>query len=412
MQHIAINELWTLVAALLTILLGTVVLARVPLLARYSIPPAVVGGFLVAVLLLVLQQAGWRLSFGTQTRSALLLVFFTTLGLSARLSALRGGGAAVALVSLAIALLAVGQNLVGAGVAWAFGEPASLAVFLGSAAFLGGHGTTAAWAGQELAASATNAFDVGMACATLGLVAGGVLGSVVATRLLQRSARTPNGPPADAPVHGEVTLHTPADDARFGHWTSSDRWLRQLLLLGLTIGIALAWQTALAARGINVPPFLACLLSAVALTNLADLFKHGVDLETADLVGTVALRLFLAMSLMSLDLLAVLEAAELILSTLVLQCLLTTLIAVTLVRRAAAMGSTGPQAARDGAVAAGGFMGFGLGAMPVGLSVMQRITLQHGAAPRAFLVVTLAASLVQDLINAGVVQAALVWAAP
>ena len=70
--------------------------------------------------------------------------------------------------------------------AWAFGEPASLAVFLGSAAFLGGHGTTAAWAGQELAASATNGFDVGMACATLGLVAGGVLGSVVATRLLQR----------------------------------------------------------------------------------------------------------------------------------------------------------------------------------------------------------------------------------
>jgi ESS family glutamate:Na+ symporter len=68
-------------------------------------------------------------------------------------------------------------------------------------------------------------------------------------------------------------------------------------------------------------------------------------------------------------------------------------------------------AVREGAVAAGGFMGFGLGAMPVGLSVMQRITLQHGAAPRAFLVVTLAASLVQDLINAGVVQAALSWAA-
>jgi sodium--glutamate symport carrier gltS len=81
-------------------------------------------------------------------------------------------------------------------------------------------------------------------------------------------------------------------------------------------------------------------------------------------------------------------------------------------RHAAAMGSHGAQAVREGAVAAAGFMGFGLGAMPVGLSVMQRITLQHGAAPRAFLVVTLAASLVQDLINAGVVQAALSWAAP
>ena len=136
-----------------------------------------------------------------------------------------------------------------------------------------------------------------------------------------------------------------------------------------------------------------------------------MDLETADLVGTVALRLFLAMSLMSLDLVAVLRAAGLILSAVVLQCLVTTLIAVTLVRTRGALAPTGAQAARDGAVAAGGFMGFGLGAMPVGLSVMQRITLQHGAAPRAFLVVTLAASLVQDLINAGVVQATLSWAA-
>jgi len=57
-------------------------------------------------------------------------------------------------------------------------------------------------------------------------------------------------------------------------------------------------------------------------------------------------------------------------------------------------------------------MGFGLGAMPVRLTVMQRITLQHGAAPRALLVVTLAASLVHDLINAGVVQAFHSWAAP
>ena len=212
-------------------------------------------------------------------------------------------------------------------------------------------------------------------------------------------------------MHGEVALHSDQDDGRFGLWTSSDRWLRQLLVLGATVAIALGWQAWLAGRGVNVPPFLACLLTAVAYTNLADLLKHGVDLETADLAGTVALRLFLAMSLMSLDLAAVFRAAGLILSAVVLQCLVATLIAVTLVRYAATRGSDPSQAAREGAVAAGGFMGFGLGAMPVGLSVMQRITLQHGAAPRAFLVVTLAASLVQDLINAGAVQATLSWAA-
>ncbi len=411
MHTIDLNELWTLLVALLTIGLGTRVIARVSPLKRYAIPPAVVGGFLVALALLAVEQLGWQLRFGTQARSALLLVFFTTLGLTARLSALRGGGAAVALMALAIALLAVAQNVVGAAVAWAFGEPMSLAVFLGSAAFLGGHGTTAAWAGQTLAVSASNAFEVGMACATLGLVAGGVLGSVVATRLLAR-AHEASIPEAGQPaVVGEVAMHGIDAAGRFGLWTSSDRWLRQLLVVSGAIAVALAWQPWLAGRGINVPLFLACLLTAAVFTNVVDLLKRGVDLETADVVGTVALRLFLAMSLMSLDLGAVFRAAGLILSAVALQCVVTLLIAVTLVRHAAMLGSSGHQATRDGAVAAGGFMGFGLGAMPVGLTVMQRITLQHGAAPRAFLVVTLAASLVQDLINAGVVQATLTWAA-
>jgi ESS family glutamate:Na+ symporter len=387
------------------------VIARVAPLKRYAIPPAVVGGFLVAMALLVLEQLGWQLRFGTQARSALLLVFFTSLGLTARLSALRGGGVAVALMALAIALLAIAQNAVGAAVAGAFGEPMSLAVFLGSAAFLGGHGTTAAWAGQPLAATAGNAFEVGMACATLGLVAGGVLGSVVATRLLSRVDAQNATEPAQPAVVGEVAVHRIDAAGRFGLWTSSDRWLRQLAVVSGAIAVALAWQPWLAGRGVNVPLFLACLLTAAVFTNVVDLLNRGVDLETADVVGTVALRLFLAMSLMSLDLGAVFHAAGLILSAVALQCVVTMLIAVTLVRYAAMLGSAGDQATRDGAVAAGGFMGFGLGAMPVGLTVMQRITLQHGAAPRAFLVVTLAASLVQDLINAGVVHAALTWAA-
>ncbi len=85
---------------------------------------------------------------------------------------------------------------------------------------------------------------------------------------------------------------------------------------------------------------------------------------------------------------------------------------VTLVHHGAARGAAPALAQREGALAVGGFMGFSLGAMPVGLSAMQRLSLQAGAAPRAFLVVTLAASLVQDLINAGVVQGALSWAAP
>ncbi len=64
---------------------------------------------------------------------------------------------------------------------------------------------------------------------------------------------------------------------------------------------------------------------------------------------------------------------------------------------------------RDGAIGAAGFVGFGLGAMPVGLAAMKRLVLHYGDAPRAFLVITLAASLFTDTANALIVQAFLTW---
>ena len=59
----------------------------------------------------------------------------------------------------------------------------------------------------------------------------------------------------------------------------------------------------------------------------------------------------------------------------------------------------------DGAVGAGGFVGFALGAMPVGIATMSRLTERIGPAPKAFLVVTLAAALFQDTANALIVRA-------
>ena len=64
---------------------------------------------------------------------------------------------------------------------------------------------------------------------------------------------------------------------------------------------------------------------------------------------------------------------------------------------------------REGAIGAAGFVGFGLGAMPVGLAAMKRLSLKYGDAPRAFLVITLAASLFTDTANALIVQGFLTW---
>jgi ESS family glutamate:Na+ symporter len=64
---------------------------------------------------------------------------------------------------------------------------------------------------------------------------------------------------------------------------------------------------------------------------------------------------------------------------------------------------------RDAAAAAGGFMGFALGAMPVGLAVMRRLNQRFGDTPRALLGITLAASLFQDTANALLLTVAFRW---
>jgi ESS family glutamate:Na+ symporter len=277
-------------------------------------------------------------------------------------------------------------------IATAFGKPAALGVFLGSVAFLGGHGTTVAWAESEQALNLPFALEIGMVCATLGLVAGAIVSGIVGTKLVEHAARTPGA---------AVVAEPPEPEWPQGAF-DSDRWITVLLWLAFSIGLGLAARPAVnSALGATVPAFLAVLLAAVLVTNVADLARRRIDLAGVDLIGMLALRVFLAIAMIGLQLAAVGDSVAMIAVATVVQIVIVALLAVFLLYP----GMKG----RDGALGAAGFIGFGLGAMPVGLSAMKRLVLKYGDAPRAFLVITLAASLFTDTANALVVQAFLGW---
>lgn len=390
---LTLNELWTGIAALLTILFGVRLNGWVPAFARYSIPPAVTGGLTIAVLLAIAAVAfGLKVTFADTLRNALLLIFFAALGLTAKFARLTTGGPAVLGLCVLIALLAIAQSAAGVAVAGAFGAPPGLGVFLGSVAFLGGHGTTVAWAEAEQAVHLPNALEIGMVCATLGLVSGAIVSGIVGTWLARRAADAPGG--AAPPPPEEAAW--PQDPF------NSDRWITVLLWLALSIALGLAARPLVTqAFGVTVPAFLAVLLAAVVLTNVADVARLRIDLAGADLVGTLALRVFLAIAMLGLQLTAVGDAMAMIAVATLVQIVITALIGALLVYPLLK--------GRDGAVGAAGFIGFGLGAMPVGLAAMKRVALNFGDAPRAFLVITLAASLFTDTANALIVQAFLSW---
>jgi glutamate:Na+ symporter, ESS family len=390
---VVLNELFTLILALLAIMLGIAMNARSATLRASNIPPAVLGGLVFACAFAALRWAfGLEVEFAGGNRSALLLIFFVGLGLAAKFSGLRQGGVQVALLCGVIALMVVAQSGVGIALAKAFGMEPALGLFIGSIPLLGGHGTAAAWAQAPEAAGLNGAFELGIAAATLGLVCGGLVAGPVATALARIARAAPEAPeareatPAATPFAGDV-------GAGLAGILTSERWLRALLLIAAALAIGQGLQWVAGGMGATVPAFLTAMFGGVILTNLADAVKRPIDRELADLLSTVALRLFLALAMLSLKLWALLGFVGLLSAMLAAQVTVVVLVASLLVFPL--MGRD-----REAAIAAGGFIGFGLGAMPVGLATMRRLEESLGPAPRAFLVITLAASLFADAANA------------
>jgi ESS family glutamate:Na+ symporter len=171
-------------------------------LRRWNIPEAVTGGLLAAVVTLIAHEAfGLAIMFDLGARDMLLLYFFTGIGLNARLSdLLTGGRPFFILLALTIVFLVI-QNLVAAASVGALGLPKGITVLLGSASLIGGHGTTIAWAPLiETRFGLTNATEIGVAAATLGLVVASMVGGPVAGFLISRHGL--RGEVDEAPVVG------------------------------------------------------------------------------------------------------------------------------------------------------------------------------------------------------------------
>jgi len=393
---LTLSPAWTLIAALLTIELGKRLNRWLPWLERGNIPPAVSAGLLLSLLLAVARSAGWlELSLSGDARNALLLLFFASLGFAAHLGRLATAGIAALIICVAVVAAIVVQNVVGMAMARAFGQPTALGLFMGSLAYLGGHGTATAWAGIVPEGSLRGAFEVGIGSATLGLVLGGLVAGPVASALIGRGQAAAAAGAASAKIAAPEVAREPV--------FSSDRWLPCLLWLLLCLALSpILGDAASKFLGISLPGFLTALLTGVVLTNIADAIKRPLDTEITDLIGTIALRMFLAIALLSLDWIALLDHLPMLLAAGLAQVVGTVVIAVGIIYLL--MGRD-----RDAATAAGGFIGFGLGAMPVGLAVMRGLNVRYGETPRAMLAITLAASLFPDTANALALTALFSW---
>jgi ESS family glutamate:Na+ symporter len=379
--------------SILVLFLGMYLTRQLPFLGDNYIPPAVTGGLLFSVVtLLIYRFAGMEVAFNMEMRDLLLLVFFSTVGLSARLRTLAAGGRALALLVFAAGVFLFLQNAVGIGIALIWGVHPGYGLLAGSISFAGGHGTAIAWGQVAEDAGLAGASGIGLAFATFGLVAGGLVGGPVARRLMERyRPQPPTGEPgSDA-----------APQAGAAEAAAAESWLYPvlitLLMLALCVSLGDVVNRFLSYRGTTLPGFLTSMFVGIVLTNFADTLKRPLATATIDRFGEVALNVFLAMSMMAIQLWTLGSAATAIMVVLFAQVLLMTIFAMFVVFRV--MGRD-----YDAVVIAAGFAGLGLGATPVAIANMDAVTSRYGPSTKAFIVVPLVGAFFIDLLNAGTIN--------
>ena len=390
MREIIIEPVYGLIIAIMVLWIGEHLTRKIAFLAKYNIPSSVTGGILCSVVIATIYFAmDVQVSFNLDLRDTLLLAFFSTIGLSARFRMLLEGGKLLAILLIAAVAFLILQDVGGVLIALAFGEHPGYGLMAGSISFAGGHGTSITWGQLAEEYGLEGATDLGLACATLGLIAGGMIGGPIARNLITR-----HGLRGDSGT--EACTTNPEGEGKAGP-VSLNGILDAVFLLAVCIGLGSLGQGWLRDVGVTLPAFLPCMFVGILLTNLMDLLKIRPSVSSIGLCSDVSLQLFLAMSLMSMQLWTLTAALGPLLVVLVVQVVVMATFARFVIFRVAG-------GDYDAAVMAAGFAGLGLGATPVGIANMRAVTSRFGASPTAFLVVPLIGAFFLDIANALIIQ--------
>ena len=266
----------------------------------------------------------------------------------------------------------------------------------------GGPGTAVAW-GQVLQKDygIDSAINIGTAFATIGMVIGGLLGGPLAARLISRHQLQSQADTDSVPAIGMGPAQKHVE-------INYDSMMSTILTVFIAVGMGLALDKLFKAINFQLPEFAACMITGMLIINLGPKLLPMLNWpqpnksKSLSLMTELSVSLVLVMSLMAMKWSVLLDTGPAILLILVAQSALVVLFAMFIVFRA--MGAN-----YDGAVIASGYVGAFLGVTSTGIANVSAVTQNHGASPKAILMIPLLGAFLVELINPFVVQLFLGW---
>lgn len=385
-----LNQVTTIFLAVALYVLGTFLVKKAGFLQKFCIPAPVVGGLLFAIIATVLKATGLlNITLDTSLQSLFMLTFFTTIGLGASFRLVKLGGKLLVIYWIACGFLALMQNVIGVSLASLFGIHPLIGMMAGAVSMEGGHGAAGAF-GQTLEDMGIHsALSIGIAAATFGLVAGGLVGGPIVKYLVGKY----NLKPAEAE---EVTAGPEEKDEPI----TTNTFFVQVLMITfcMALGTYLG-ELFSSATSIVLPSYVGAMFVAVIVRNIVDkLNPKAIDMKSINLIGDVTLGIFLSMALMSIKLWEVADLALPMLVIVFVQVIFIVLFGTFVLFRL--LGKD-----YDAAVMVAGFTGHGLGATPNAMANMFAVTARFGPSRKAFLVVPIVGAFLIDVFGMPIIIA-------
>lgn len=384
--------------AILVLFIGKALNLRFAVLRDLNIPEPVVGGLLFSIIFAIIHLSfGISVEFELTSRDIMLVYFFTTIGLSSSLMDLVKGGKPLVILLLLTIFYMVIQNVVGISIAKIFDLNPLIGLLGGTVSLIGGHGTTIAWAPTFAEQyGITNAMEIGIATATFGLILASLMGGPIASFLIKKDNLKANQNEKQS-----VGIAYENENLKIDYFS----FLHAILGIHISIIIGFILNGAMEALGLKLPLFVTALFAGILISSFItpkmkkrftwlDWHAKGISLA---LIADISLGIFLAMSLMSMQLWVVADLAGPILTIIIVQFVVAASVTIFIVYKV--MGKT-----YDAAVISSGFGGISLGSTATAMANMTAVTQRYGPSQLAFIIVPLVCAFFIDLVNVVIIQ--------
>ena len=394
MFNIKMDMIQTVGLAVIILILGRLLRKKIKFFETYCIPSPVVGGFLFAIINLILRETNLVIfEFDNTLQSFFMTLFFTSIGFNASWRLLKVGGRKVVMFLIMAVTLVVLQNVVAVGVGYLTGVDPLIALLTGSTAMTGGHGTAAAMAPIVEELGHTGAKSVAIAAATFGLIAGSSLGGPLANRLIK-------GKKLEVVAEKVDNEKVRNDEFLFNNDVKKldgENFAKAFFLILLSMFIG-SYVSTFLNQFLNFPNYIGPMIVAAVLRNISDnTTKFDLHYEEVHILEDVSLNLFLGMAMISLKLWELGNVAGQLAVLLLAQALLAWVFIYLVTFRF--MGRN-----YDAAVLSAGHAGFGLGATPNGIANMQSVCDKYKHSHIAFFVMPIVGALFIDFFNVAIIS--------